>query len=354
MTAHLHAQDTQHGEQRYPKVMLPVHPRRYCLPILFAATVAFAQTPAPVPGKPALTFDVASIKVAGPLNPAAIREGKMHLGMKVDGAICDIGGFALRDLIRTAYDVKDYQIAGADALGNPLDAQRFDIQATLPAGTTEKDVPQMLQALLAERFKLVIHRETRDLPVYALIVGKDGPKLKAADPEPPAPPPSDAPAASKPDERVFGVGSNQVRVSGNMRDGKGITVNAGPMGKMHVSIADGKIHLEAERMTMASLADTATTFAGRPVVDMTGLKGEYHVTLDLSFGDLTHAVQGAGIPIPGATVSLGSAPSVLGASDPSGSSIFASVQQMGLKLDARKAPIPFIVIDHYEKTPTEN
>jgi uncharacterized protein (TIGR03435 family) len=336
--------------------MLPANPRRYCFPVLFVAALAFAQTPAPAPQKPPLTFEVASIKVAGPLNPAAIREGKMHLGMKVDGAICDIGGFSLRDLIRTAYEVKDYQIAGADALGNPLDAQRYDIQATLPDGATEKDVPQMLQTLLAERFKLVIHRETRDLPVYALIVGKDGPKLKEADPEPPASAPSaDAPAATKPNERVFDVGSNQVRVSGNMRDGKGVTVNAGPMGRMHISMEDGKMHLEAERMTMASLADTATTFAGRPVVDMTGLKGEYQVTLELALGDLTHAVQGAGIPIPGATVSLGSAaPGVLGASEPSGSSIFTSVQKLGLKLDARKAPIPFIVIDHYEKTPTEN
>lgn len=333
--------------------MLQVHPRRYCFPVLFAATVAFAQAPVQDPAKPPLAFEVASIKVDGPLDPAAIREGKMHLGMKVDGAICNIGGFSLRDLIRTAYEVKDYQIAGADALGNPLDAQRYDIQATLPDGATEKDVPHMLQALLAERFKLAIHRETRDLPVYALVVGKDGPKLKEAEPEPAAAP-SDPAAPPKPDERVIGVGSNQVRVSGNMRDGKGVTVNAGPMGKMHVTMADGKIHLEAERMTMASLADTATSFSGRPVLDMTGLKGEYQVSLDLSLGDLTHAVQGAGIPIPGATVNLGSAPGSLSASDPAGSSIFASVQKMGLKLDARKAPIPFIVIDHYEKTPTEN
>ena len=337
--------------------MLLVRPRRYCFFVLFAATLAFAQTPAQLPDKPSLTFDVASIKVAGPLNPAAIREGKMHLGMKVDGAICDIGGFSLRDLIRTAYAVKDYQIAGADALGNPLDAQRFDIQATLPAGATEKDVPQMLQGLLAERFKLAIHRETRDLPVYALIVGKDGPKLKEAEPEPPASPTSSSqgPAAGKTDERVFGVGSSQVRVSGNMRDGKGITVNAGPMGRMHVTMEDGKLHLEAERMTMAALADVATNFAGRPVVDMTGLKGEYHVTLDLSMEDLQNVVRGAGFPMGRAAAGAGPALGPLDASAPSGgSSIFASVQQMGLKLDARKAPIPFIVIDHYEKTPTEN
>jgi uncharacterized protein (TIGR03435 family) len=335
--------------------MLQVRPRRYCVPALFAATLAFAQTPAQVPEKPALTFDVASIKVAGPLNPAAIRDGKMHLGMNVDGAICDIGGFTLRDLIRTAYEVKDYQISNGEALGGILDAQRFNIQATLPAGTTEKDVPQMLQALLAERFKLAVHRETRDLPVYALIVGKDGPKLKEAEPEPSAPPSSDAPAANKPEERVIGVGSNQVRVSGNMRDGKGITVNAGPMGRMHVSMEDGKMHLEAGRMSMASLADVASNFSGRPVVDMTGLKGEYHVTLDLALEDLQNALRGAGLPMGRGAPGAGPGPAVLDASAPSGgSSIFASVQQMGLKLEARKAPLTFIVIDHFEKTPTEN
>ena len=107
--------------------------------------------------------------------------------MKVDGAICDIGSFSLRDLIRTAYEVKDYQITGADSLGSPMDAQRFNIQATMPEGATEKQVPQMLQTLLAERFKLVIRRETKEQSVYALVVAKGGPKLKEAEPDPPAP-----------------------------------------------------------------------------------------------------------------------------------------------------------------------
>ena len=327
--------------------------QRFPLPEVLAAallvTAAFAQAPAK-----ALAFEVASIKPAGPLDPMAIAQGKVRVGMKVDGAICNIGSFSLRDLVRTAYDVKDYQISGADSLGGPLDAQRFNIQATLPDGATEKDVPQMLQALLAERFKLVVHRETRDLPVFALVVGKDGPKLKAAEPEPPAPPPSsDAPAAPKPDEHVIGVGSNQVRISGNMRDGKGINVDSSATGRMHMTMADGKMHLEASKMTMAALADTATTFVGRPVVDQTDLKGDYQVTLDLSMDDLKNVARIAGFAGPGAGGG-NAAQGLLDASDPSGSSIFASVQKMGLKLDARRAPIPFIVIDHFEKSPTEN
>src|SRR5579862_4242935 len=244
-----------------------------------AAVAVFAQAPA----TPPLAFEVASIKPAGPLDPAAIAQGKVHVGMKVDGAICDIGSFSLRDLIRTAYEVKDYQISGADSLGSPLDAQRFNIQATLPAGATEKQVPQMLQTLLAERFKLVVHRETRDQPVYALVVAKGGPKLKPSEPDPPAPDvPADPSDATKKGETVIGQGTNQVRISGSMAGGKGITVKGGPMGQMQMSMADGKMHLEAAKMTMASLADVATSFAGKPVLDMTELKGSYQVTLDLS------------------------------------------------------------------------
>jgi uncharacterized protein (TIGR03435 family) len=322
-----------------------------CVVVLTVAIAAFAQTPPPPP----LAFEVASIKPAGALDPLAIAQGKVSVGMKVDGAICNIGSFSLRDLVRTAYEVKDYQISGLDSLGAAMSAQRFNIQATLPEGATEKQVPQMLQALLAERFKLVIHRETRDQPVYALIVAKGGPKLKDAEPDPPAP--ADAapatPDAPKKGEAVFGQGANQVRISGNPTDGKGMVVKGGPMGQMHMTMADGKLHLEASKMTMASLADVATNFVGKPVVDMTELKGNYQVALDLSMDDIKNVARAAGMNMPG-TPAGNAANAPVDASDPSGSSIFASVQQLGLKLEARKAPLPYIVVDHYEKTPTEN
>src|SRR5271154_6504160 len=106
--------------------------RTCCVFVFSAAIAAFAQTPPPSP----LAFEVASIKPAGPLDPMAIAQGKLRIGMKVDGAICDIGAFSLLDLIRTSYEVKDYQITGADSLGSPIDAQRFNIQATMPEGAT--------------------------------------------------------------------------------------------------------------------------------------------------------------------------------------------------------------------------
>ncbi len=295
-----------------------------------------------------LTFEVASIKPAGPLNPAAIQSGKMRVGMKVDGAMVDIGSFSLTDLIRTAYEVKDYQISGPD-LGNVMTAERFNIQATIPAGATEKQVPQMLQALLADRFKLVVHRETKDHSVYALVVAKGGPKLKEADPEPAAP---ETPEDPKKGETVMGQGTSQVRISGNMEGGKGVTVKGGPMGQMHMTMADGRMRMEAERASMTVLAETLTRFMDRPVVDMTELKGNYHVLLDLSMDDLKNAAKAAGM---GAMMASAEGGKPSGeASDPSGSSIFMSMQQMGLKLEARKAPLPVIVIDHVEKSPTEN
>jgi uncharacterized protein (TIGR03435 family) len=295
-----------------------------------------------------LTFEVASIKPAGALNPAAIQAGKMRMGMKIDGAMVDIGSFSLTDLIRTAYEVKDYQISGPD-LGSVMTAERFNIRATLPEGATEKQVPQMLQALLADRFKLVVHRETKDHSVYALIVAKGGPKLKEADPEPAAP---ETPEDPKKGETVMGQGSSQVRISGNMEGGKGVTVKGGPMGQMHMTMADGRMRMEAERATMTVLAETLTRFMDRPVVDMTELKGNYHVVLDLSMDDLKNAAKAAGM---GAMMASAEGGKPSGeASDPSGSSIFMSMQQMGLKLEARKAPLPVIVIDHLEKSPTEN
>ena len=141
-----------------------------------------------------------------------------------------------------------------------------------------------------------------------------------------------------------------MRITGNMADGKGAVVKGGPMGQMKMSMVDGKMHMEAAKMSMAMLCEFATRFVDRPVVDMTELKGNYQVSLDLSMDDLKNITRAAGVVAPGGEAGKGASE----ASDPSGSSIFQSVQQMGLKLEARKAPLDIIVIDHLEKAPTEN
>jgi uncharacterized protein (TIGR03435 family) len=313
------------------------------LSLFLVTAAAFAQTPA----TPTLSFEVASVKPAGPLDPAAIAQGKMRIGMKVDGAMVDIGSFALKDLIRTAYEVKDYQISGPDWLSSGMGAARFNVQAKLPEGATEKQVPQMLQGLLADRFKLVVHRESKDQSVYALVVAKSGLKLKEAEPDPPAP---ETPEEPKKGETVIGQGSSQVRISGSMENGKGVTMRGGPQGNMKMSMVDGKMHMEAAKMDMPTLAEFASRFVDRPVVDMTELKGKYQVGLDLSMDDLKNIARAAGMG-----AAMGGPDKATGeASDPSGSSIFMSLQQMGLKLEARKAPLALIVIDHLEKSPTEN
>ena len=94
----------------------------------------------------------------------------------------DYANVSLRDLIRQAYDVKDYQVVAPDW----MNSARFDVQAKLPPDTTQRsDNALMMQALLAERFGLKVHKESKEVPVYSLVVGKNGPKLKKAEDAPP-------------------------------------------------------------------------------------------------------------------------------------------------------------------------
>jgi uncharacterized protein (TIGR03435 family) len=300
---------------------------------LLAASAVFAQTPAPA-------FEVASIKPATLPTAAQVTSGKLHIGMAIDGARVDIGNLPLVELIRIAYRVKPYQISGPDWMG----AERFDVLAKIPEGASRDQVPEMLQALLAERFRMTVHRENKEHAMYALVVGKNGLKLKesAAD--------ADSGGAA---------GNAQVRVSPNA-DGKGVQVSGGQTGPARMSMGPGgTMHLELAQATPAMLADMLGRFVDRPVVDMTELKGTYQVALDLSMEDLRNAARTAGVTMPGPAAGgeLGRLPGAEAAptaSDPSGGSIFNAVQQLGLKLEPRKAPIEVIVIDHLEKAPTEN
>jgi len=130
-------------------------------------------------------FEVASVRVAQP------RQGSGG------GAICltpcygeriavehdrvDISTITLGRLMVEAFRIRPFQLSGPGWLTDLGNGTRFDIQAKMPAGASKDQVPAMLQALLADRFKLAVHRESRELPVYALVAGKDGPRLKAAE-----------------------------------------------------------------------------------------------------------------------------------------------------------------------------
>jgi uncharacterized protein (TIGR03435 family) len=306
--------------------------------LALAAGAAMGQTPAAGPA-----FEVASVKPAAPLDRIQMLSGQIHIRMKIDAARVDIGSMSLAELIRVAYRVKQYQVSGPDWMAS----ERFDVLAKLPEGGSREQVPEMLQALLAERFKLAVHRESKEHAVYALVVGKNGPKLKESEPD------ADAPAGGAP---AAAVDANpQVRISGRGENTQ-VSISGGQIGTAHMSVGPGgTMHLEAPKMTMAAFADTLSRFFDRPVVDLTELKGTYQVAIDLSMEDLRIAARTMGLMGPGMGAGTdGARPPTDAASDPAGLSIFAAVQQLGLKLEPRKAALDLIVIDHLEKTPTEN
>src|SRR5271157_4083933 len=227
----------------------------------------------------------------------------------------------------------------------PPMAQRFDVVANLPPGATKDQVPQMLQALLAERFKLVIHRDTKEHNVYALVVAKGGPKI-AQTPEPaPA-----ADGAAAPNPAI--TGSNSLTISQSKGGAAEVSDGAGLRQKMTPS-ADGKsVRFEISKASMALLAEGLSPLVDRPIVDMTELKGNYDVAFEVSMQELMNAARAAGAAVPQAAPGASASPADA-ASDPGGS-IFTAIQSLGLKLEPRKAPLLMIVVDKAEKMPTDN
>jgi uncharacterized protein (TIGR03435 family) len=314
------------------------------------ATVALAQA--------APTFEVASIRPAAPLDmmkmAAGIQAGQMpKIGPRIDGARAEYTYMALKELIVLAYKVKPFQITGPDWLATT----RFDIVAKLPDGASKDDAPKMLQALLEERFKLAVHRDSKEHPVLALVVGKGGPKLKES---PEAPQPIDENAPLKPGEMKMDTAEGPMRMTVG-KDGSA-TMNMGAKGSASYKMdpATQSLHMEASMVTMEGFADMLSQFSqiggggGRQVVDMTELKGNYQVALDFSLADLMNMARVAGVAVPAAGRGATAASPADAASDPGGIPLLSAVQALGLKLEQRKAVVEQLVIDHVEKTPTEN
>src|ERR1017187_2998985 len=319
-----------------------------------AATVSSQPTPAAK-----LEFDVASGRPSAPLDiqklAADMQAGKMpRMGPHVDGLRAEYTYLTLKDLITVAYKVKPYQITGPAWLAT----DHFDVVAKMPEGWTKDDAPKMLQTLLADRFKVVIHRETQEHPVLALVVGKGGPKLK------------DSPAASAPIDEDAPLAKGEMKMDGpdgpvritTHPDGT-MTENMGKQGIVTIKMDGQTIHVNADTMTMSGFADTLTTImqmgggGSKPVLDKTELKGNYQVAVDISMAEIMAfaraQAQSMGLNVPPAAAGGGTAPAE--AADPGGgSSVFKSVEGLGLKLETRKAPIEQIIVDSVEKTPTEN
>jgi uncharacterized protein (TIGR03435 family) len=252
-----------------------------------------------------------------------------------------------------AYKVQPSQISGPDWIAT----QRFDIVAKLPEGATKDQTNEMLQSLLEERFKMTLHRETKEHPVFALVVAKDGPKLKESPPD--STEPLDASASLKAGETQMDTDEGPIRIS---RGSDGSTaVNMGARGTVTTRMdpTTQTLHMEASKVTMSGFAAMLMQLSqmggagGRPIVDMTGLKGNYQVALDFSLADLMAMARSVAPDLVGIAPPAGEPAGT--ASEPGGStSIFAAVKALGLRLEQRKAPIEQLVIDHVEKTPIEN
>jgi uncharacterized protein (TIGR03435 family) len=287
-----------------------------CVLLTFLCSFAvFSQSP---PARP--EFDVASVK---PSVESANAMANVSRGLHIDGAMVSFNGMPLKWYIHYAYTVKESQVSGPDW----LNSERVDIVAKLPDGATREQIPAMMQALLADRFKLTIHRESKEFSVYALIVGKGGAKIK----ESPLDPDTDE-------------GPGKANVDVNVTGGdRGATVSLGK----GASVAFEAQRLVAKKVTMAYLADSLARFVDRPVVDMTDLKGTYDLTLDYNLDDVRALILSSappGTPLPPRQAEVGE----------TGVSLMDSLQAVGLKLEPRKAPLDMLVVDHMEKAPTAN
>ena len=149
--------------------------------------------------------------------------------------------------------------------------------------------------------------------------------------------------------------TGKFQMSGNPQSG--IVMKGSGAGTMRMNMGpDGTMRMEMERMNLAGFSEAITRFVDRPVVDMTELKGDYTIALELSMADLMSMARAQGVAVPaGAGAGSGGGAGPAGAaSDPGGLSIIRSVEALGLKLDGRKMPISKIIIDKLEKRPTEN
>ena len=292
--------------------------RRIALLVSVGSMAALSQD------APRAEFEVASVR-------ASAEQGadRANVGLKIDGSQVRANRMALRDYVAMAYGVQYYQVSGPDWMAS----QRFDIAAKFPAGAGREQLPAMLSALLAERFGMAAHRETKDSPVYALVRGKGELKLKESQPDP------------APDSADGGRSPRSVDIAAG-GDRGGVTVSLGQGAAFRV--ADNRI--EGRKMTMPGFASGLTRFLDRPAIDLTGLSKTYDFTLTFSPEDFSammiRAALAAGVVLP---------PQAMKALESSsGDSIFAAVEAIGLKLEARKAPLELITVDHIQKTPTEN
>ena len=231
-----------------------------------------------------MAFEVASIKPSP--NPD---EGRTPWRFKQNPGGIDYKYITVPTLIQKAFGIEDYQLT----LPRGYQSQEWDIIAKAPANSRTQDFPLMLRSLLADRFQLTFHRETKELPVYELVVAKGGSKLKEV------PPPEG------------GLGGNRT--------------------------AEGMSHWKG-KVPLSTLAYALTVTLRTPVIDKTGIQGIFEIEFE-------HAPLARDIPSDGG---------VLAASMPGPTISNALEKALGLKLEPRKDRVEILVVDHLERAPTAN
>jgi uncharacterized protein (TIGR03435 family) len=267
------------------------------LPLFLSAGV-FAQN-----------FEVASVKAAPPPDMRGMFVRVTGGPGSKDPGRWTAENFSLSNLVTTAYGINYYQLNAPTW----LNTERFNITATVPEGAKKEDLKVMVQHLLEERFKLAVHRDSIEMMTYELVVGKGGPKFKEAVETPP----DGAPPAGPPDlPKLDKDGYPQMERSG-------------------MSIMNNKARSRQTAGTMAQLVSMLGAQLAAPVTDATSLTGKYDYTLSWSAAAMR--------------------PNASADADDTGPTLFIALQeQLGLKLEQKKEPVEIIVVDHIEKTPTEN
>jgi len=286
--------------------------------LLLCASIALGQQP-----DPRLTFEVASIKPAAPQAVGRF-QGSVDGGPGTpDPGRIRFTDMPLRVLIMRAYGVQSFQVSGPSW----MDSQRFDIVAKVPDGATKDDAQIMLQNLLADRFKLKLHKGSKEAPIYELVVAKGGIKIKEA-----------APTAA-PAEGAGGPARDKDGFLRMPHDQLGIQ-----------AMVNGRMRMRGDAVTMARLTDILGMALGRQVADKTGLMGAYDITLEFSPEGM-----GPGPKGPAPEEAGGNPAEVPRGSNDSGPTIFAALQeQLGLKLESHKGPVDLLVVESAEKVPTRN
>ncbi len=252
----------------------------------------------------AQTFEVASIKPA----PSTTEWGYRF----APGGRAVLTGFRLRDLILLAWQVRDFQIIGTTGW---MDAERFNIEAKAEGNPDREESRRMVQSLLADRFQLKLHRETRELPKFVLVRAKGELRLTPSKEGSCTPSENGVGSQSAPEKPGLPMCGIQERLR---RPANGAPV-------MEDRITGG---------TMPWFARLLGATLSREVTDETGISGTYDFTFDYAPDDSLLA-----------RVAPGASPA-----DNPGPSIFTALQgQLGLKLEPRKGPVEVFVVDHAER-----